>query len=78
MSKGLYYRYSELSLRRTQSKPAQTVRLREVSAYREFRYSNMTEKWRAVTNTKCPSYRGVRLVEVSVKRELTVPGLSQC
>ena len=46
--------YSELS-------PTQTVHLREVSAYREFyRYSNMTEKWRAGTNTKCPSYRGVR------------------
>ena len=39
---------------------------------REFRYSNMTEKWSAGTNTKCPSYRGVRLIEVSVKSELTV------
>ena len=64
--------HSELPLRRTPSGPAQTVCLREVSAYKEFRYSNVTEKWHAGTNTKCLSYRGVRLIEVSVKRELTV------
>ena len=57
--------YSELSLRRTPLGPTQTFRLREVSPYREFRYSNMTEKWRAGTNTKCPSYRGVRLIELT-------------
>ena len=56
--------YSELSLRRTPSGPAQTVHLREVSVYREFRYSNMTEKWCTGTNTKCLSYRGVRLIGV--------------
>ena len=32
----------------------------------------MTEKWRAGTNNRCPFYKGVRLIEVSVKRELTV------
>ena len=26
----------------------------------------------AGTNSRCPFYRGVRLIEVSVKRELTV------
>ena len=31
----------------------------------------MTEET-AGTNSRCPSYRGVRLIEVSVKRELTV------
>ena len=52
--------YSQLSLRRTPLGPAPTVLLREVSAYREFRYSNKTEKRYAGTNTRCPSYRGVR------------------
>ena len=32
----------------------------------------MTEKRRAGTKNNCPSYRGVSLIEVSVKRELTV------
>ena len=63
----------ELSLRRTPSGPAATVRRREVSAYREFRYSKMTEKWLTGTNTRCPFYRGVHLREMSVKRELTLP-----
>ena len=29
-------------------------------------------KRKAGTNSRCPFYRGVRLIEVSVKRELTV------
>ena len=63
--------YSKLSLRRTPSGPVLSV-LERCPAYREFRCSKMTEKWCAGTNTGCPFYRGVRLIEVSVKRELTV------
>ena len=32
----------------------------------------MTEKQHTGTNTICPSYRGVRITEESIKRELTV------
>ena len=32
----------------------------------------MTENGKDGTNIRCPSYGGVRLIEVSVKRELTV------
>ena len=35
-------------------------------AYREFRYSKMTEKRWTGTNARCPSCRGVRLIKVSV------------
>ncbi len=45
--------------------------LERCPSYREFGYSKMTDK-RAGTITRCPSYGGVRLIEVSVKRELTV------
>ena len=42
----------------------------------------MTEKRRAGTNARCPSYRGVCLIEVSIKRELThsvySPGWDAC
>ena len=37
-----------------------------------YRESNKGSKRKAGTNYRCPFYRGVRLIEVSVKRELTV------
>ena len=36
----------------------------------------MTEKRRVGTNARCPSYRGVCFIEVSVIRELTVSAIS--
>ena len=39
--------------------------LERCPSYREFSYSKMTGKWQGPT-------KGVRLIEVSVKRELTV------
>ena len=53
--------YTQLSLRWTPCGPASTVRLRQVSSLRKFRYSKMTEKWCAGTNSTWPFYRGVRL-----------------
>ena len=41
-------------------------------AYRGIRYSRIAEKRRVGTYTSCPSYRGVPIAVVSVKRELTV------
>ena len=55
--------YSQLSLRRTPLGPALSVRLIE---------SHIEGVKKAGTNSKCPFYRGVRLIEVSVKRESTV------
>ena len=43
-------------------------------SYREYIYNKMTEKT-AGTNTRCPSYGGVRLIEVPIKGHLTVPSL---
>ena len=43
--------------------------LQKCSSYRE---SNKGSKEKAGTNSKCPFYRGVRLIEVSIKRGLTV------
>ena len=37
-----------------------------------YRESNKGSKEKAGTICRCPFYRGVRLIEVSVKRELTV------
>ena len=61
--------YSQLSLRRTPSGPAPTVRLRPCPPYREFRCCKMTEKQCAGNNTRCPSYRGVRLIDRCPLRE---------
>ena len=63
----LYYNafyYSQLSQRRTPLGPALTVRLIESQI------KGINRK--AETNSRCPFYRGVRLLEVSVKRESTV------
>ena len=46
--------------------------LEKCPAYREFRYSKMTEKGCTGTSTSCSSYRVVRLTDVAVKRELAV------
>ena len=42
------------------------VALERCPAYREFKYTKMTEKGHAGINTSCLSYRGVSLTEVSV------------
>ena len=52
--------YSQLSLRRTPLGLALAVRLIE---------SQIEGERKAGTNSRCPFYRGVRLIEVSVKRE---------
>ena len=59
--------YSQLSLKQTPSGPAPTVRLIESLVKVKLLKNEMN--W---TNTRCPSYGGVCLKEVSVKRELTV------
>ena len=61
--------YSQLSLRRTPLGPALAVRLREMSVL--WRVKQREER-KEGTNTRCPFYRGVRLIEVSVNRESTV------
>ena len=61
--------YSQLSVRRTRLGPALSVRLRKVSRLVESKIKGVNK---AGTNSKCPFYRGVRLIEVSVKRESTV------
>ena len=55
--------YSQLSLRRTPLGPAPSVRLIK---------SQIKGVKKAGTNSKCPCYRGVRLIEMSVKGESTV------
>ncbi len=40
--------------------------LERCPSYREFSYSKITEKGRNGTNTRCPSFGGVSLVEESV------------
>ena len=65
--------YSQLSLR-TPLGLALAVRLREMSVLQQVKYR---EQRKAGTNSRCPFYRGVRLIEVSVKRELTVIQLIQ-
>ena len=52
---------SQLSLRQTPLGPALAVRLIE---------SQIKRVRKAGTNSRCPFYRGVRLIEVSIKREL--------
>ena len=54
--------YSQLYLRQTPSALAPSVHLREVTAYRAFTYSKMTEKQGAGTKTSCLSYRDVWLI----------------
>lgn len=38
----------------------------KLSVFWEFRYSEMTERQHAGTNTMCPSYKGIHLKEMSV------------
>ena len=61
--------YSQLSLRRTPLGPVLSVRLREMSVLQKVK---QREQRKAGTSSRCPFYRGVRLIEVSVKRESTV------
>ena len=60
--------YSQLFLRRTPLEPAIAVRLREMSVLQNVKQRELRK---AGTNSRCPFYRGVRLIEVSVKREST-------
>ena len=62
-------KYSQLSPRRTPLGPALSVRLREMSVLQRVK---QREERKAGTNSRCPFYRGVRLIEVSVKRQSTV------
>ena len=61
--------YSQLSPRRTPLGPALAVCLREISTLQKVK---QREQRKAGTNSKCPFYRGVCLIEVFVKRESTV------
>ena len=59
--------YNQLSPRRTPSWPQKTVRLTD-----SFN-KNISYKKRSITTYKnCPSYKGIYVMEVSVKRELIV------
>ena len=67
--------YSQLSPRRTPLGQALSVRLREMSVLERcpsYKESNKGNKQRQGPNSRCPFYRGVCLIEVSVKRESTV------
>ena len=61
--------YSQLSLRRTPLGPALAVRLREMSVLQRVKYRELRK---VGINSRCPFYRGVRPIELSVTRELTV------
>ena len=65
--------YSQLSLRWTPSGPALLSVLERCPAYREFRYSKMTENWRAGTNTRCPLRESWLSMKYIALQFLTVP-----
>ena len=77
--------YSQLSLRRTPSGPAPTVRLTDwagcpaykVSVKRELTVQSTLSKTDTIgTSTNCPSYRGVRLIRCPLRESLLYSQLS--